>query len=77
MKHNIEEQKTLVPELLKKDWELAQSAIRNGFWIQKGGLGSGGVSINIALETINYLTVRSIIKATEKTEGKPHVFLLT
>jgi hypothetical protein len=76
MQVSIEEQKSNIIRLLSDNWVLGKSPISGRFWMQKDGLGSGGISIGVSIEAVLYLNERDIIKVAQDIAGKPIVYVI-
>lgn len=63
--------------LMKTDWELGKSAVTGRFWAQKGGLSSGGISLNFNERDVHALLDQNKIKVSRDDGKLPRLYALT
>jgi hypothetical protein len=63
----LEEQAQEILSLLRSNWAMGKSPTTGRFWLQEGGLASGGNSRNVAEDVIEYMTTNAYIKSDGET----------
>lgn len=72
----IKSQEEEVLSLMRSDWQLGESRITGRPWLQKGGLGSGGISKNVNFRVIEVMLEKGKIFIERDDPKLPKLYAL-